>query len=76
MRRNNLEIEADILDLSQRGAIKTHLVYGANLNFNIVKKYLSNLINRGFLRFEGRHYYTTVRGIEYMQLIDSCTRFQ
>ncbi len=76
MRRNNLEIEADILDLSQRGTIKTHLVYGANLNFNIVKKYIKNLISRDLLRLEGKHYYTTVKGFEYMHLIDSCTGFQ
>jgi len=76
MRRNNLEIEADILDLSQTGTIKTHLVYGANLNFDIVKKYLSDMISRGLLRLEGRHYYATEKGIEYMHLIDSCTGFQ
>ena len=76
MRRNNLEIEADILDLSQTGIRKTHLVYGANLNFTIVKKYLSNMISRGLLRLEGRHYYATEKGIKYMHLIDSCTGFQ
>ena len=76
MRRNNLEIEADILDLSQRGTIKTHLVYGANLNFNIVKKYVSSLISRDLLRLEGRHYYTTAKGFDYMHLIDTCTGFQ
>ncbi|NQT09462.1 transcriptional regulator, partial [Candidatus Bathyarchaeota archaeon] len=40
MKRNNLDICADILRVSRGGAKKTHLVYKANLNFNIVKKYI------------------------------------
>ena len=41
-RRNDLDIIADILQvaINNGGAKKTHLVYGANLNFNIIKKYL------------------------------------
>ena len=76
MKRNNLDIEADILDLARQGTKKTHLVYGANLNFNIVKKYLERLISRGLLIFEGSFYYTTEKGLEYIDLIDACTGFQ
>jgi predicted transcriptional regulator len=39
MRRNDLEICADILRVARRGAKKTQIVYEANLNFKIVKKY-------------------------------------
>ena len=37
MRRNDLDICADILKVSKAGAKKTHIVYRANLNFKIVK---------------------------------------
>ena len=49
MRRNDLDICADILKVSKAGAKKTHIVYRANLNFKIVKKYLSRLIDNGYL---------------------------
>ena len=76
MKRNNLDIEADILEVARQGTIKTHLVYGANLNFNIVKKYIERLLTKGCLRQEGPLYYTTEKGFEYMNLIDACTGFQ
>jgi len=76
MKRNNLDIEADILDLASQGIRKTHLVYGANLNFNIVKKYLERLFNKGCLKKEGPLYFTTEKGVEYMNLIEACQVFQ
>ncbi|GAI07498.1 unnamed protein product [marine sediment metagenome] len=46
-RRNNLDISADILRTAHSGARKTRIVYQANLNFDIVKKYLKALLDRG-----------------------------
>jgi len=71
MKRNNLDIEADILDLALTGIRKTRIVYGANLNFNIVKKYISGLINRGFLEYDDKLYTTTPNGKEYMNQINA-----
>ena len=42
-RRNNWEICAEILRLAEKGAIKTHIAYGANLNHNFLEKYLRKL---------------------------------
>jgi len=66
MKRNNLDICADILTLSLTGARKTKLVYGANLNFNIVKKYLEGLLKLGLLKHEPPKYYTTPKGVLYI----------
>lgn len=54
MRRTPDDIDSDILKLiRRRGALgKTAIVYGANLNFKIVKKYLVRLTDRGLLRSE------------------------
>lgn len=73
MRRNNKDIEADILRITIGGARKTQIVYQGNLNFKIVKGYLSRLIAkpREFLRYDGRRFYhTTPRGIEFLRRYD------
>ncbi len=63
MRRNNLDIYADILRAARGGAKKTRIVYQANLNFKIVEKYLKNLILRGYLETNGNGVYlTTLKG--------------
>jgi predicted transcriptional regulator len=69
MRRNDLDICADILQVAKAGAKKTQIVYQANLNFKIVKKYLSRLIDTGMLldAQESRLYTTTNRGIEFLE---------
>ena len=43
MRRNDLDICADILNVTKNGAKKTQMVYKANLNFNIIKRYIKRL---------------------------------
>jgi predicted transcriptional regulator len=62
MKRNNLDICADILRVSRGGAKKTHLVYKANLNFNIVKKYITGLMESGLLEKNGDRFYVTEEG--------------
>ena len=76
MKRNNLDIEADILDIARTGTRKTWIVYGANLNFNIVKKYIAGLLHRGFLKYDGNLYTTTPKGKEYMNRINEIQVFQ
>ena len=66
MRRNNLDITADILRTAHSGARKTRIVYQANLNFDIVKRYLKGLIQQGMLKHEPPRYYTTEKGVAYL----------
>lgn len=67
MRRNNLDIYADILRVSKGGAKKTHLVYHANLNFNIIKKYMKELLERQLLEQSGDRFYQTEKGSEFIE---------
>lgn len=67
MRRNDLDICADILRVARRGAKKTHLVYRANLNFSIVKKYILKLMEGGFLETENGRYFTTEGGVRFLE---------
>ena len=69
MRRNDLDICADILQVARTGAKKTHIVYQANLNFKIVKGYLQRLIANGMLHpnQEGRLFFTTSVGVDFIE---------
>ena len=66
MRRNNLDICADLLNVAKSGAKKTQLVYKANLNFKIIKKYITRLSEYGFLDSEGGQYFTTDKGNRFL----------
>jgi len=67
MRRNNLDICADILRVSKGGTKKTHIVYKANLNFNIVKGYLGNLLENELLEQNGDRFFQTEKGAKFIE---------
>jgi predicted transcriptional regulator len=75
VRRNDLDICADILKVAKSGAKKTHIVYQANLNFTLVKKYLKRLINSGFIEDnnDGELYITTQRGFKFLEQYSKLT---
>jgi len=66
LRRNDLDICADILRATRNGAKKTHIVYKANLNFNMIKRYLKRLIGGGLLTHADDHYIATDRGLSWL----------
>jgi predicted transcriptional regulator len=72
-RRNKLDIFADILKVALKGALKTHIVGKANLNFRLIPPYLKTLIDRGLLSrtrepFKSRYIYrTTPEGVEFLE---------
>jgi len=69
-KRSDIEISAAILQVARNGAKKSHIVYKANLNFKIGKKYLDRLINSGWLKGangEGRFFRTTEKGVDYIK---------
>jgi predicted transcriptional regulator len=76
-KRDSVGISADILRLAQDGAIKTRIVYGANLNFKIVEGYLSRLMGLGLLENkDGRRMYrTTEKGLAFINRYEELTKF-
>lgn len=70
MRRNNLDIYRDILKVAMEGAMKTHIVYQANLNFKVLKKYLGELLEKGLIVKGGRLYYATAAGSMFVETYD------
>ena len=67
-RRNDLDICYDILKVTQGGVRKTRIVYQANLNFKIVKRYLERLIEGGLIEYreDVKRYFTTEKGSYWM----------
>lgn len=66
MRRNDIDICADLLRIARVGAKKTHLVYKANLNFEVVKKYLRRLSEQSLISSENGQYFTTEKGVKFL----------
>jgi predicted transcriptional regulator len=60
--RDRLEIIADILAVAEGGAKKTRIMYIANLSYNLLKKYLHETLQIGFLRQRDDIYELTERG--------------
>ncbi|MFB0557506.1 MAG: winged helix-turn-helix domain-containing protein [Candidatus Bathyarchaeia archaeon] len=67
MRRNELDIVADILNVAKSGLRKTRIVYSANLNFKQANRYISMLRENGLLRIKGYNYITTNKGMEFLE---------
>jgi len=66
-RRSAIDIFADILYLANEGGIKiTSLVHQANLNFKIIDRHLSELLERGLIKVKDKTYETTDRGIKFL----------
>lgn len=65
-RRTRFEIMVDILTVARKGALKTQIVYRANLNYNRVDKYLSFLERNGLLENHDAIYATTAKGEEFL----------
>jgi len=66
-RRHKLDIMAEILRLSMAGTRKTRLVYLANLNFTILRKYLKLLEEKGFVYTYNSLIHTTPEGAEFLK---------
>jgi len=71
--RTRMEIVASILKVASDGALKTHIMYKANLSHRQLKKYLGFLEERGLLSQiadedrGSRIYRITERGIEFLR---------
>lgn len=72
LRRGRFEIIGEILTITADGtggAVKTTIVYRANLNFNIANRYLNMLLQEGLIRVvDGptMKYRITERGLKFL----------
>ncbi|HNX40568.1 MAG TPA: winged helix-turn-helix domain-containing protein [Methanothrix sp.] len=72
MKRSRQEIIAKVLDICSDGAIKTKIVYQANLNFKTVNAYIDLLNKNGLIEVNqgpSTVYETTEKGLNLMESI-------
>jgi predicted transcriptional regulator len=77
-KRSDMEIAAAILQVALNGAKKSHIIYKANLNFKLGKKYLTRLIKSGLIEGpDERHqvFSTTEKGVEYLKYVEGFKQF-
>ena len=76
-RRSNVEIVAEILRIARKGARKTRIVYGANLNFKMLREYLDKLERAGLIVTQPNEgiIKITERGREYLQYYEGLKNF-
>ena len=75
-RRSDIEIIADMLKVGENGAGKTQIMYGANMSYSQIQKYLGYLISQGYIdRIKIGNpsvtYQVTDSGLKLLRLIDS-----
>jgi len=71
--RTRIEILASILNVSHNGALKTHIMYKANLSHRQLEKYLGFLLDQGMVAkvtdeyYDATTYQITEKGIEFLR---------
>jgi len=69
IRRNRIDITVDILKVAINGAKKTQIVYQANLNHNIAKKYIVLLTDNELIKQQEGLFTTTDKGRAYQEMV-------
>jgi len=71
--RGRLDIVRDVLSIASVRVRKTRIMYGANLSFVQLEKYLMLLVGSGLLEYDGDSgYLVTEMGIKFLQLYEGC----
>ena len=66
MARNELKIIYDILLLCRLPKLKTHIMHGSYLPYNLTIKYINSLLRNGLLEKNCDEYEITYRGLLYL----------
>jgi predicted transcriptional regulator len=68
--RNRLQIVHDILSVISRAkeAKKTTIMYGANLSYMSLQRYLTGMLMAGFIGKTGSLYYVTEKGRMFLEV--------
>ncbi len=69
VKRDRIEIMADILGLCSEPQTKTKVMYGTNLSWKMLQHYLAQLQSLGLLEAHGNStkYVTTERGLKFVE---------
>lgn len=75
--RSKIEIVADILKVSRKGAKKTHIIYRGNLSFKLAEMYLKAVLKARLLALDrkNRLYRLTEHGEAFLERFGKYCRF-
>lgn len=66
--RSKLQIIAEILEIVSNGARKTHIMYGANLSYKLLCKYLDEIVECGLVKINREDSYIVAsKGREFLE---------
>jgi len=70
--RSSLQIVADVLSVAAVGAKKVQIMYKANLSYELLVRYLAEVLDAGLVSFEGSagHYRLTRKGEDFLKRYD------
>jgi predicted transcriptional regulator len=74
--RSRADIVAAMLKIAMDGALKTHIMFAADISYPILRDYLTYLTELGLLEYqaEERHYHTTRKGRQFMNMYNEMDR--
>jgi len=74
--RGRLDIIADILAVARQRAKKTQIMYGANLSYRLLTRYLAEIRRAYLVRFEREEacYVLTRKGLEFLEMYKAYSR--
>lgn len=75
-KRSSLEILQEIIRLARDGNKKTRIMYGANLSYDMLSKYLDFLLVKGFITVDEAtgKFGVTASGHEFLRDLDKVTQ--
>jgi predicted transcriptional regulator len=74
--RDRLDIIADVLNVARQNPRKTQIMYGANLSYKVLQKYLAEVIDASLVSFDcARQFYTlTVKGERFLRTYEEYSK--
>ena len=74
--RNRLDIIADVLKAAKNGAKKTWIMYKSNLSYELLNKYLGEILSAELIVFkdEVQKFFTTRKGLEFLEMYKEYSR--
>jgi predicted transcriptional regulator len=74
--RSRLDIIADVLKAAKNGAKKTWIMYKSNLSYELLNKYLSEILSAELIVFkdEAQKFFTTRKGLKFLQMYKEYSR--
>jgi predicted transcriptional regulator len=74
--RSRLDIIADVLKAAKNGAKKTWIMYKSNLSYELLNKYLGEIISAELIVFkdEAQKFFITRKGLEFLEMYNEYSR--